>query len=671
MPKKKSIVFTFGRFQPPTIGHEKLIGAVMAHAKSMGGEHRIYASQTTDPKKNPLTHDQKIGFMRDMFPKANIIKGDSKTKTFMEVLYQLQNEGYETVHMMVGDDRVSEMETTVKRYLNGKNQDTALNFKEFKVVSAGKRDPDAVGVEGMSASKMRAAVAAGNFAAFQSGLPKGFKRGKELFKTLQKGMEAMKPKKKKTVKENAEMINEVTPPDEKAERLVKKRKGDFKKRYGEDWASYLYGVAWKQYNKRHGIKTKTRLGEPITEAEQQEVNEAPLSKIKRHGKGWREADEQFDDEKDAEKWLISRGWKSIGIDQETGFKSFRKGRRTAFIHVDTTMDVTVQIKEEVEHIVESVDEFLDDMEKAYKKGGLKAMVSTGGSSLRDEMTFMAFVENLSRYMKGVPPATMKYIKKEIAGMVKPADMPKIAKYVKEEVGSIEEETKGFDPKAYYAHFGGRIVGPYKSKDAAWKDTGGDVDWIKQGKDLTDKEKKKLNEESILDILLMLEATIPAYAWVKEINREKKTATLQWTDDNGDPVEEEVPMDEIPGFFAGASKPLRTRKTDKFGNLLSKMGKINPKKIGATAQQNQQTATELKDLIDGKPMGTVITIYGKKYGKKDDHTVNLMKRRLMGREIYVLKSTGKEVELNITGAGLQVVDAKSKRILLDKGNDATW
>lgn len=443
MPKKKSIVFTFGRFQPPTIGHEKLIGAVMAHAKSMGGEHRIYASQTTDPKKNPLTHDQKIGFMRDMFPKANIIKGDSKTKTFMEVLYQLQNEGYETVHMMVGDDRVSEMETTVKRYLNGKNQDTALNFKEFKVVSAGKRDPDAVGVEGMSASKMRAAVAAGNFAAFQSGLPKGFKRGKELFKTLQKGMEAMKPKKKKTVKENAEMINEVTPPDEKAERLVKKRKGDFKKRYGEDWASYLYGVAWKQYNKRHGIKTKTRLGEPI------------------------------------------------------------------------------------------------------------------------------------------------------------------------------------------------------------------------------------EEESILDILFMLEATIPAYAWVKEINREKKTATLQWTDDNGDPVEEEVPMDEIPGFFAGASKPLRTRKTDKFGNLLSKMGKINPKKIGATAQQNQQTATELKDLIDGKPMGTVITIYGKKYGKKDDHTVNLMKRRLMGREIYVLKSTGKEVELNITGAGLQVVDAKSKRILLDKGNDATW
>lgn len=84
------------------------------------------------------------------------------------------------------------------------------------------------------------------------------------------------------------------------------------------------------------------------DTEEQEVNEAPLSKIKRHGKGWREVGEEFDDEKDAERWLVSRGWKSIGTDRETGFKSFRKGQRTAFIHVDTTMDVTVQIKEEVD-----------------------------------------------------------------------------------------------------------------------------------------------------------------------------------------------------------------------------------------------------------------------------------------------------------------------------------
>jgi hypothetical protein len=274
MAKKKAVVITFGRFQPPTIGHEKLINAVIAHAQKMGAEHRIYASQSFDgnrPKaaiKNPLQYTDKIKFMRKMFPKANIVMGDDDTNTFMRVLYQLQKEKYTTVHVVVGDDRVPEINSTVKQYLGSDDPETGLNFEDFKVVSAGKRDPEAKGVEGMSASKLRAAAADNDFKLFKKGMPSGFSGARDLFDAIRKGLERpMKPEKKsKKAKVNEELLNEVTPPDEKSERLVKKAKASFKDRYGDDWASYLYGVAWKQYNKRHGIRTKTRLGEPIEEA---------------------------------------------------------------------------------------------------------------------------------------------------------------------------------------------------------------------------------------------------------------------------------------------------------------------------------------------------------------------------------------------------------------------
>lgn len=150
-----------------------------------------------------------------------------------------------------------------------------------------------------------------------------------------------------------------------------------------------------------------KLKKEEVDTKEQEVNEAPLSKIKRHGKGWREVGEEFDDEKDAERWLVSRGWKSIGTDRETGFKSFRKGQRTAFIHVDTTMDVTVQIKEEVD------DEEIDTITEAAP---------------------IPFNKEIENFLKGLPKEVVADLKKVNAGkkleVVNISEMEKRMKNIK-------------------------------------------------------------------------------------------------------------------------------------------------------------------------------------------------------------------------------------------------
>ena len=182
-----SISITFGRFNPPTIGHETLINRVAREAKSSGGEYRIYPSRSQDPKKNPLDPGTKIKFMRQAYPDhANSIVSSDGMRTIFDVLTALDSEGYSSVNIIVGGDRVSEFTSLANKY-NGK----LYNFDEINVVSAGDRDPDADGIEGMSASKMRKAAAEGDFDTFQQGIPKGVsKQGKEeLFMTLRTSMQ--------------------------------------------------------------------------------------------------------------------------------------------------------------------------------------------------------------------------------------------------------------------------------------------------------------------------------------------------------------------------------------------------------------------------------------------------------------------------------------------------
>ena len=167
-----AISITFGRFNPPTVGHERLIEKVAREAKSSGGEYRIYPSRSEDPKKNPLDAGTKIKYMRLAYPDhANAIVDNPDMRTIFDVLTALDTDGYSSVNIVVGGDRVSEFNSLAQKY-NG----DLYTFEEIKVVSAGGRDPDAEGVEGMSASKMRKAAVEGDFDTFDKGIPEGLSK---------------------------------------------------------------------------------------------------------------------------------------------------------------------------------------------------------------------------------------------------------------------------------------------------------------------------------------------------------------------------------------------------------------------------------------------------------------------------------------------------------------
>ena len=182
-------VFTFGRFNPPTIGHEKLIEVVAKQqSKNAGSKMYVYASHSEDPKKNPLPYTKKIAYMRKMFKKyaKNITTGTSRTA--IEVAVELYKKGHKAIVMVVGSDRVQEFESLLNKYNGVDAKHGYYGFDNIEVVSAGERDPDAEGVSGMSASKMRKAAEDGDFQSFEMGLPTGFAQSKQLYRDVRKGM---------------------------------------------------------------------------------------------------------------------------------------------------------------------------------------------------------------------------------------------------------------------------------------------------------------------------------------------------------------------------------------------------------------------------------------------------------------------------------------------------
>ena len=189
-----TLTVAFGRFNPPTVGHEKLLKS--ARKAAIGGDLKIYPSRTQDPKKNPLDPDMKISFMKKMFPdfEENIIN-DSEMKSIFNVLIAASEEGYANVNIVVGSDRQAEFENLATKY-NGELYD----FNQIRVISAGVRDADAEGVEGMSASKMRKAVVDDDFDSFRRGTPKTLDDGdtKALFDAVRQGMGSKKKKKEIT-----------------------------------------------------------------------------------------------------------------------------------------------------------------------------------------------------------------------------------------------------------------------------------------------------------------------------------------------------------------------------------------------------------------------------------------------------------------------------------------
>lgn len=191
-----TITVVFGRFNPPTVGHEKLLS--MAKKASAGGDFKVYPSRSQDAKKNPLDPDMKISFMKKMFSdyEENIIN-DPDMKNIFDVLKTANEDGYKNVNIVVGSDRQAEFENLAQKY-NGQ----LYEYDLIRVISAGVRDADAEGVEGMSASKMRKAVMDDDFESFRRGTPKKLDDGdtQALFNAVRTGM-----KLKKKAKVTAEM----------------------------------------------------------------------------------------------------------------------------------------------------------------------------------------------------------------------------------------------------------------------------------------------------------------------------------------------------------------------------------------------------------------------------------------------------------------------------------
>ena len=182
--ESETLTVGFGRFNPPTIGHEKLLNHIKKVADN--GEYRIYPSHSQDAKKNPLDSETKVGYMRKMYPDhSSSIVHDTGMKTIFDVLKGAHQQGYKNVNIVVGADRLQEFEKLANKY-NG----NLYSFETINVVSAGERDPDAEGVEGMSASKLRKHAKDGDFETFSKGVPKalGEKDAKKLYNTVRKNM---------------------------------------------------------------------------------------------------------------------------------------------------------------------------------------------------------------------------------------------------------------------------------------------------------------------------------------------------------------------------------------------------------------------------------------------------------------------------------------------------
>ena len=187
--EEKTVFFTFGRMNPPTTGHEKLMNELAK--KSGKNSYKVFLSQTQDKKKNPLPYQEKVKMVRKFFPKhARQVMLDKKIKNVFDVATRLFNEGYKNLTMVVGSDRVTEFNTLLNKYNGVKGRHGLYNFNRISTISAGDRDPDADDVTGMSASKMRKVAAEGNFSQFTQGLPRSVSNAeaKKVYNQVRKGM---------------------------------------------------------------------------------------------------------------------------------------------------------------------------------------------------------------------------------------------------------------------------------------------------------------------------------------------------------------------------------------------------------------------------------------------------------------------------------------------------
>jgi len=187
--KEEHAVLAFGRMNPITSGHEKLVKTVKDLAHDVGGSHHIVLSHTQDSQKNPLSGAQKLKHAERAFPGTNFSVSTKEHPTFLQHAAKLHKQGVTHLHMVAGSDRVPEYKKKLAQY-NGKQKGALFNFKKITVHSAGQRDPDAEGVSGMSASKMRDHATNNKFTQFKKGVPSSMshEHAREMFNDVRKGL---------------------------------------------------------------------------------------------------------------------------------------------------------------------------------------------------------------------------------------------------------------------------------------------------------------------------------------------------------------------------------------------------------------------------------------------------------------------------------------------------
>jgi hypothetical protein len=187
--EEKVAYFTFGRMNPPTIGHAKLVDSLARNAGR--NPYKVFLSQSQDKKKNPLTYSDKVKHVRKMFPKyARSVMINKDVRTAIDAATELYKQGFRKLVMVVGEDRITEFDVLLNKYNGKEARHGFYNFKDIKVISAGERDPDGDGAAGASATKQRAMATQNDFISFAQGLPNHMstKDAKKLFNDVRKGM---------------------------------------------------------------------------------------------------------------------------------------------------------------------------------------------------------------------------------------------------------------------------------------------------------------------------------------------------------------------------------------------------------------------------------------------------------------------------------------------------
>ena len=191
---EKAVAFAYGRFNPPTIGHEKLINTVVQTAKANGADYFIIPSKSSakqtpaERKKNPLSLEERTNILKHVVPNPDAVVDFGAT--FVDALKKFQEMGYTKVYHIAGSDREQSFMIPVNKY-NGKPDQSGnipFQFDSYSFVSAGQRDPDSEGVEGMSASKLRQLAIEGDYETFETGMSKEVPEDlkKQAFETIRK-----------------------------------------------------------------------------------------------------------------------------------------------------------------------------------------------------------------------------------------------------------------------------------------------------------------------------------------------------------------------------------------------------------------------------------------------------------------------------------------------------